>query len=324
MKIRKNKIINLFIGVALLLLGGCKSYEEPIKIGVNNWPPCELWYIAQEKGYFDDTPVEIIRFSTWSDNMASLYVGKTDLTHSTYFNAVYYNSRGEEAKIILSSDMIRGADGLVVKEDIEDIQDLRGRRIAVEVGTDEHFLLNKVLKEAGLKEEEVTIVPLDSEEGMRRFIAGEVDSCFTYEPFLSQAAEKGRGEIITSTSDTLKIIDTLVARSEALNKRKEDYVNILRAWYRAQEFVRDNPREAYEIMAALEGTPYEDFKSFYESFYFFTLKENREIFSSEIFKSELEGIKVFLTESNLISTDLDTDKLFDPGIVKSLGDEGDD
>lgn len=324
MKIRKNKIINLFIGVVLPLLAACNSYEEPIKIGVNGWPPCELWYIAQEKGYFEDTPVEIVRFSTWSDNMSSLYVGKTDLTHSTYFNAVYYNSRGEEAKIILSSDMIRGADGLVVKEGIEDIHDLKGRRIAVEVGTDEHFLLHKVLKEAGIREEEVTIIPVDSEEGMRRFIAGEVDGCFTYEPFLSQAADRGMGKIIISTSDTLKIIDTLVARSEVLNERKEDYVNILRAWYRAQEFVRDNPREAYEIMAAQEGTPYEDFKSFYESFYFFTLKENRETFHSEDFKRELESIKVFLAESNLISTDLDTGKLFDPDIVKSAGDEGDD
>ena len=190
--------ISLFSIFVLIGFTACNKYKEPIKIGVNSWPPCELWYIAQEKGYFGDTPVEIVRFSTWTDNMDSLYVDKTDLTHSTYFNAVYYDSRGEAAKIILSSDTIYGADGLVVKDYIKDVQGLKGRKIAVEIGTDEHFLLHKVLEKGGLSEEDVTITPVTSEEAMKKFISGEVDAAFTYEPFLSQAVDKGDGKIMVA------------------------------------------------------------------------------------------------------------------------------
>jgi len=311
MRVKNSRIINLFLAVILILLTACNSYKEPIKIGIGNWPPCELWYIAKEKGYFGDTPVEIVRFSTWSDSMDSLYVGKIDLIHSSYFNTVYYDSRGESARIILSSDTINGADGLVVKNYIGRIQDLKGKKIAVELGTDEHFLLHKVLEKEGLKDTDVIILSVDSEEGMKRFISGEVDACFTYEPFLSRAADKGDGKITAVTDDTLNYISTLVARDEVLQKRKKDYANIIRAWYRAQQFVKDNPQEAFQLMASKEGMTYDEFKNFYEGFNFFSLEENKNIFSSENFLDELKEIEIFLVENNLISKDVDTDKLFD-------------
>jgi len=321
MVFRSNGVINLFLAIILFVLTACNSYEEPIKIGINNWPSCELWIIAQEKGYFGDTHVEIVRFSTWTDSLNSLYMGRTDLTSSTDFNTVYYSSRGEAAKIILSSETINGVEGLVVKNYIDSIQDLKGKKIAVEVGTDEHFLLYKVLSREGLNEKDVTIVSVDSEEGMKRFIAGEVDASFNYEPYLSMAVDKGEGRVVVTTSDTLNYRSALVARDKVLQERKKDYVNIIRAWYRAQEFVRDNPREAYELMASMEGTTYREFKEFYESFYFFSLEENKEKFSSEDFRGELRKIEEFLAGNNLTSAHVDTDNLFDGSVVNQIGGE---
>ncbi|HAL86600.1 MAG TPA: hypothetical protein DCM31_06860 [Deferribacteraceae bacterium] len=136
----------IIIAVILLMLTSCKSDTEPVRIGVNNWPPCEIWYIAKQQGYFEDVPVEIIRYSAWTDNMKSLYLGNTDITHATYFNAMYFADKGEKARIVLSSDTIEGGDGLAAKNGIDSISDLRGKTIAVEINTDEHFLLYKTLQ----------------------------------------------------------------------------------------------------------------------------------------------------------------------------------
>ncbi|WP_028856070.1 ABC transporter substrate-binding protein [Psychrilyobacter atlanticus] len=324
MRVKKNRIINLCLTVILILFTACESYKEPIKIGIDSWPPCELWYIAEEKGYFGDTPVEIVRFSRWSDSMDSLYIGKVDLVHSSYFNTVYYDSRGESARIILSSDTINGADGLVVKDYIKSVKDLKGKKVAVEIGTDDHFLLYKVLKREGLKENDITIISVGSEEGMEKFISEEVDACFIYEPYLSNAADKGHGKIIAATDETLNYIDALVARNESLEKRKKDYANIIRAWYRAQKFVKNNPQEAYELMASKEGMTYDEFKNFYEDFKFFTLEENKNIFSSEDFKDELKNIEMFLVENNLISKDVEINNLFDADpVAQEAGDKDD-
>ena len=308
----------IFLACILFIITACGSYKTPIKIGINDWPPCELWYIAEEIGYFDDVPVEIHKFSTWSDSMKSLYLGKVDITHSTYFNTVLHDGKGEAAKIILATETINGADGLVVKKYIKRIQDLVGKTVAVETETDEHFLLNKVLKSAGLTELDVNIISTDSSEAAELFVRGEVDASFTYEPFLSKAAQDGNGKILFETTDGLNYVDTLLARDKILQERKEDYAKILRAWYKAQEFVIENPDEAYKIMSTKAGMNYEEFKEFYKGFKFFTLMENKEMFSSGEVKDKLNEIKSFLAERDLSLKKINIDRLFDEEVVNQI------
>lgn len=318
----ENKKLYLILGVLFLSLISCKKYEEPIKIGVNDWPPCELWYIAEEQGYFGDTKVEIIRFSTWADNLTAFYLGKTDIVSSSYFNTLYYDKKGEGAKMILTADIIRGGDGLVVKNSIKDLKDLKGKKIAVELGTDEHFLLHKVLEKIGLKEEEVTIIPATSKESMEKFILEEVDACLTYEPFMTQAAQRGGGRVTLTTADLPDyVIDVLLARNEVLKKRKRDYSNIVRAWYKAQKFVKENPEEAYKIMSSKENINPEEFKLFYESFKMFSLEENKKIFNSEKFKEKLMEMNDFLFENGLISDMVEVEKIYTDEVVIDIGEE---
>ncbi|MCS5421697.1 MULTISPECIES: ABC transporter substrate-binding protein [Psychrilyobacter] len=318
----KNKKLYLILGVLFLSLISCRKYEEPIKIGVNDWPPCELWYIAEKQGYFEDTKVEIIRFSTWADNLTAFYLGKTDIVSSSYFNTLYYDKKGEDAKMILTADIIKGADGLVVKNYIENLKDLKGKKIAVELGTDEHFLLHKALEKIGLKEEEVTIIPATSKEGMEKFILGEVDACLTYEPFMTRAAQKGGGRVTLTTTDLPDyVIDVLLARNEVLEKRKKDYSNLIRAWYKAQKFVDENPEEAYKIMSSKENMSSEEFKLFYESFKMYSIDENKEIFASEKFKEKLMEMDNFLFENDLISERVEVEKIYTDEIIIDIGEE---
>ncbi|UUV17207.1 ABC transporter substrate-binding protein [Fusobacteria bacterium ZRK30] len=317
-----NKKLYLILGVLFLSLISCRKYEEPIKIGINDWPPCELWYIAEEQGYFEETKVEIIRFSTWADSLTAFYLGKTDIVSSSYFNTLYYDKKGEGGKIILTADMIEGGDGLVVKEFIEDLKDLKGKKIAVELGTDEHFLLHKVLEKIGLKEEDVTIIPATSKESMEKFILGEVEACFTYEPFMSQAATEGSGRVAITTEDMPNyVVDVLLARNEVLEKRKGDYSNIIRAWYKAQKFVKENPEEAYKIMSSKENINPEEFKLFYESFKMFSLEENKKIFNSEKFKEKLMEMDDFLFENGLISDRVEIERIYTDEIIIDIGEE---
>jgi len=295
----------------------CAEKQAPLRIGVNDWPPCEIWYIAEKNGYFGKTPVELIRFSVWSDNMASLYQGKLDVTHATYLNALYYADKGEKSKIILSSDTILGGDGLVLKNSLESGKALHGKKIAVEVNTDEHFLLRKALESFGLTESDITIVSATSEEAARMFIEGAVEACATYEPFLSDAAVRGEGWIIWTTKDLPGyMIDVLLATEEAIEERRTDLQAVLSAWYRAQDYVRSNPEESFAIMAEKEGMTPEDFAAFYNSFTLYSAEENVEIFASSGFRAALSEMKEFLLSHRSIQAPLDIDEVFTAEIVR--------
>ncbi len=285
----------IIIAVILLMLTSCKSDTEPVRIGVNNWPPCEIWYIAKQQGYFEDVPVEIIRYSAWTDNMKSLYLGNTDITHATYFNAMYFADKGEKARIVLSSDTVEGGDGLAVKNGIDSINYLRGKTIAVEINTDEHFLLYKTLQRADITLGEVKLLNSSAADGRDHFIKNEVDALYTYEPYLSEAAAKGNGKIISTTKDlTGYMVDTVMASEKLVTGRPEDLRKIIKAWYRAQEYIRTHPEKSFRIMAANGGMSAEDFALFYKSFRFFTAEENRLIPSSDRFNKVINEIAFFL------------------------------
>lgn len=315
---RKARIASIFILLALML-SQCDGPKPPIRIGVNAWPPCEIWYIAEKMGYFGDTPVQIVRFSAWADNMQSLYVGKTDLTHATYFNALYYSQKGEKGSIVLVSDTLEGGDGLAVKRAIENGADLRQKRIAVEIGTDEHFLLFKALQQFGLTISDVVLVPSTSSEAKDRFIAGDVDACFTYEPFLSEAAAKGDGKIIKTTLDFPGyMIDVLVGRSEAIKQREKDYRNVIAAWYKAQAYIKQNPEAAFALIAPNENMDEKSFAGFYNSFTFFSLEENRSLLDSPAFTAKLQEIAEFIQSNELEKGNIDFNGVYTKKIVDGL------
>lgn len=305
------KIALAFILIfSMVLTSSCStSKARPIRIGVNSWPPCEVWYIAEQQGYFEDVPVEIIRFSSWSDNMSSLYIGNLDITHSTYFNSVYFSDKGEDAFILAPIDYVNGSDGLVIKDAIGDISNLKGKSIGVEIGTDEHFLLYKALEEAGIDIEDVNLVSLPSYSSHTEFIEGKLDALFTYEPFLSRAAEEGQGSIVFTTSDMPGyMVDVLLGRTEAYKENPEDFETIMQAWYKATEYIQQNHDSAYDLMAKNEGMRIEDFGPFYESFIFYDEDEAKDILKSGEIKSRLEEMFSFTQLKSLTTLENDIDR----------------
>ena len=310
------------LGVAcfiVVLLSGCANARAPIRIGVNPWPPCEIWYAAQQQGYFNGLPVQIVRFSTWTDNMAALCKGNIDLTHSSYFNSVYYSDKGEKGRIILISDTLLGGDGLAVKRSIQNGAELKGKRIAVEVNTDEHFLLRKALASFKLDESDVTIRSCTSEEARDLFLSNSVDACFTYEPYLSEAASRGNGRVLWTTQDAPGyMVDVLVARDQVVQKRAADLRTVIGGWYRAQEYLRGHASEAYAALAANEGMSGVDFRSFFESFTFFSAEDNRRILGSADFHGKLGEMRDFLLSHKAVSADVNVDSVSTADIAAGI------
>ncbi len=300
----------------VLILVGCEP-NESIKIGVNTWPPCEVWYIAEAQGYFEGLDVEIIRFSSWSDNMASLYKGNTDVTHSTYFNSVYYADKGIDGVILAPIDYIEGADGLVVKEDIEDI---RGITIGVEVGTDEHFLLSKYLSINDISLEEIQLQSIPSYTSYNDFINNDVQALFTYEPFLSKSAKEGNGKIVFTTTELPNyMIDVLVVAKD--NNSAETYQKLMTAWYKSLEYIKTNPEESYEIMAMNEDMSPEEFGLFFESFIFYEKNEALELLESKNVLDKLNEINTFTHGNNLTTEPIDVKSLLLSPVLEIKSDE---
>lgn len=314
-----------FLACALILaasslLPGCAGEKRPLRIGINDWPPCAIWAIAEKEGFLKGTPIEVIHFENWSDSISSLYLGKLDFTHASYLNAIFYAGKGESAKIILSLDTIAGSDGLVLSNRLASPRDLVGARIAVEVDTDEHFLLYKALANFGVPSSSVKLVSTTSKDAARLFLAGEVEACFTYDPYLSEAAASGKGRMVWSTRDAPGyMVDVLVASDSVLKSRKADSARLTKAWFRSLEFIKAQPDKAFPVMAEALGMKLEDFRPFFEAFEFYSAEDNRRIFASGSFKSTLAEMTEFLVKEQAIPAALPLAELYTDRFVADGG-----
>lgn len=314
----KQKIVSIVLIICFMFAITSCEKKESIKIGTNAWPPCELWYLAQEKGFFEGVDVEIVRYSAWSDNVNSAYIGNVDISHSTYFNTVKKNKLNKNVKAVLISDYIVGADGLCVKDYIKDAKDLIGKKIAVEINTDEHFLLYTYLTNNGISINDISIISTTSKEAGELFKNNEVDACFTYEPYLSDAIKDNGGRILATTQNMQGLmVDVLIADKRKYEKRKGDYEKVLNAFYKAQEFAKNNPKEAFEIMAKNEEMDEESFEAFYNSFIFISKEENKTIMKSKDLDKIINRISNFLYESKFIPEKIKKEDIIDSFLVEN-------
>ena len=87
-------------------------------------------------------------------------------------------------------DESAGADGILVKNDINSIADLKGKKVGVSINQTSHYLLLQALETAGLTDADVDLVN-----------SGDLDAAVTWEPYLSNAVEQGVGKLIFSSKD---------------------------------------------------------------------------------------------------------------------------
>lgn len=93
-------------------------------------------------------------------------------------------------------DESAGADGILVKNDINSIADLKGKTVGVSINQTSHYLLMQALETAGLTDADVDLVNMTSSDAGVSFISGDLDAAVTWEPYLSNAVEQGVGKLI--------------------------------------------------------------------------------------------------------------------------------
>jgi len=214
------------LGVLILLIGGC-SEKESVKVNDDvskDNPSGDLapltektkvviaedgsasgagFYIANEKGYFDDYNIEVefVSFANSDDMLPALASGEVDIaggiSSAAFFNAI---AQGIDVKIIADKGhnakgrsyftFVIGADN---QDEIKDYSDLKGKRVAVsgEHGVDD-YIYQLMLEHAGLAKDEVEFVLMPDFGTMLAAIEnGSIDAALNIEPLITQGVSQG-------------------------------------------------------------------------------------------------------------------------------------
>lgn len=334
---RRWRLATFALTAALLLLIACGSDEddggdsadgtavasgEAIKLGFSAWPGWIPWQVAEEAGIFEEAGVnvELIWFEGYLDSINALAAGQLDANSQTLNDTITSVAAGSDQVIVLTNDNSSGNDQIIAAEDIKTIEDLRGKKIGVEAGVVDHYLLLLGLESVGMTADDVEIENLETGAASAAFASGQLDAVAVFAPFTTQALQrKGSHTLFDSSDFPGSIPDHLAVSRSLVDDRPEDLQKLVNAWFMTLAYIEDNPEEALEIMAKRGGVSTEDYKTYEAGTTLFSIDDNVAAFESGDERANLdhnaEEITAFLLETELIEDEPDLSKLLDPQFI---------
>jgi NitT/TauT family transport system substrate-binding protein len=155
-----------------------------------------------QKNLSGDGGFEPIRFNGWPELKEAFLSKYTDATFILAPMAMKLREEGVPVKIVYLGH--RDGSALMVHKDsgIRRIEDLRGRKVAVPNRfSNQRLLLFKVLRERGMRFEDIQLLEMPPPDMPAALHARAVDAISSGEPFMGQTELDGYGRILYLTKD---------------------------------------------------------------------------------------------------------------------------
>ncbi len=267
------------------LLSQDSSIPPPIEInmGYSNWSGWWLWEIAKEEHLFEKNGVQVNLkwFDNYSESLTALATGNLDANCQTLNDTIPQANKAIYGEVVvLVNDNSAGNDKIIVRGDINTIQDLKGKEVALEEGVVDDFLLTLALEKNGMSRDDVKIVNIETGAAAAAFALGKVDAVGAFPPFWLTALEReGSKELISSKDFPGAIPDLLVVTQKLIDDNPKAVQGLVNTWFDILDFIEQNPVEAERIIAQRAGVSIEELKLFQSGVKLFNRQDNIEAFT---------------------------------------------
>lgn len=329
----KKKILSAVLALTMALsLCACGDSKDSgsgeatkVTLGTTSWPTNMFFYLAEEKGYFEENGVDVTiqDFSSTTESTNAFVGGQLDFVTFASSETISPFAQGGEFSIVLETDKSNGSEGLVATSDIKTIEDLKGKTVATQLYSVDHMFLLTLLDEKGMSESDVNIVDMSIQESGNAFIAGQCDAACIWDPYFSQAKDAGGTELFSSADDPDLITDVLGASKSLCEDDPEAVTAVVKSFFQAVDFWRENPDEANEFMGEKLGVTAEEFAAQMEGLLIPTEEEVIEAFTEAedytYWGYTQNTVRDFMYELGVLdNNDFDCGDMIDANFVKSL------
>jgi taurine transport system substrate-binding protein len=189
-----NTLKRLLIGAATLALTTGATLAETVIIG-NFGNPTPMQVARAEKKFEAATGWEIEwrTFGSGTEVIAAMASGDVQVAELGSSPLAIGTSQGVDIQLFMIAEGLGTAESLIAKQGsgIEKLEVVKGKRIAVPVGSTAHYSLMGGLAHAGIAETDVTIINLPADQIAAAWDSGQVDAAFIWEPVQNQILQTG-------------------------------------------------------------------------------------------------------------------------------------
>jgi NitT/TauT family transport system substrate-binding protein len=245
----------LAIGLALLATAiAPAAHAQKVVLGMSGWTGFSPLSLADKAGIFKKNGVDVeLRMIAPVPRSTALASGAINAAATTVDQHIVWMNAGIPSVQVALIDKSNGGDGLVVRNNIQSVKDLKGKLVNVDgPGTVQHFMLSYILQKNGLTIQDVLRSTMGAQPAAQAFVSGQGDAAITYEPYLSTVrARPDAGKILVTSKDYPVVVDTLVFRTDFIKQNPQVVKKVVDSFFEAQEMIRREPAKSFELMGAV-------------------------------------------------------------------------
>lgn len=250
----------LLVGVLGLCLTGQIQAQTTLRIGYQKYGSLVLLKAsgALEKRLQDqDIKVQWTEFPAGPQLLEGLNVGSVDFGMTGETPPIFAQAAGADLLYVAHDQPAPYSEALLVQKDssIRSVADLKGKKVALNKGSNVHYLLLQALREAGLKYRDIQPVYLPPADARAAFQRGSVAAWVIWDPFLA-AAEKQLGARVLR--DGRQLVDNhqfYLATRPFVKAHPQVIEAVVEEIRRVGEWTLAHPDQATSELAPILGLP---------------------------------------------------------------------
>lgn len=263
------------------------------------------YLIAKNKGWFDEAlkdnnfKVEYSIFQSLAPINESFATGRIDIVFEAEPPAIIGESAGHKLDVRDISCSLIQQILVPTNSAIKSVADLKGKKIAVLSGTSSHYGLLKLLKEAGVKPNEVEILDMAPPDAKVAFEANRIDAWAVWPPFDEQEELSGKGRALSGGDAYIHSI--MAVREKFISEHPDIFKEIDEVFEKSKKWMEQNPEEAIAIVSKELNVPLEVVKKAWP-------RHNWKAVLDQAVIQDIQEKANFLKETGKIQNELDVKK----------------
>jgi len=260
-----------FFCTLLIVLSGCvQNEQDTFGLALSVSPASTVPYIAYQQGFMEEEDINVNFQSNIAGrvNLEALLGGTADFAAVSDIGTTLAILQNQDiyliATIIQSNEHLY----LVGRKDrgITEPQDIKGKKVAVFLGTSAEFTLDKLLERNGLGRNDVTIVNLRPQDTIVALVRGDIDAALLWQPNVYLVQKELQENVITFDAQDFPFMFFIAVKREFAEKHPEEIKKVLRSLIKSEKFIKENREESIQIMSDYTDIPVEDFEQIWDRY----------------------------------------------------------
>jgi len=233
-------------------------------------------------------------------------------------------------RVVQQIDWSNGGDGIVVRNNIRSVSDLKGKTITLAQNSPSEYYLTSLLLSAGLRPSDVkTKYTATAFEAAAAFVADKsVDGCVSWAPDIYKIPERVNGtRILSSTADANKLIaDVYAFRADFARDHPEVVEGLVAGIFEGMDMVKQKPEEPAKWMADAFGMKPEEVMNMRNDAHATNFAENVQFFLNASnptnFERTWKNAAYVYRELGRINAPIPFDQVMDFSVIQNMQKKG--